>query len=88
MHYAPRTHKLSLLKQQSINSPDEEGGDSPSPHHLPMFVTERIGSNETNIYMGTYDKEMEMDKEEEDKEEDDKEEAEEEEFKLGGEKEI
>eukprot|EP00957_Ditylum_brightwellii_P003065 234408-Ditylum_brightwellii.AAC.1 len=56
--------------QQLINSSEEEGKDSPSPPHLPMFGSEKVGPNETNIYMGTYDKEMEMDKDKEDKEED------------------
>eukprot|EP00957_Ditylum_brightwellii_P182637 13911402-Ditylum_brightwellii.AAC.1 len=44
-----------------------------------MFVTERVGPNDTNIYIRVYDEEMEMDNKEEEEEE--------EEFKLGDESE-
>ena len=36
---------------------------------IPMFFTKRVGPNETDTYMGTYDEEMEMDKEDKKNEE-------------------
>eukprot|EP00957_Ditylum_brightwellii_P097399 7418400-Ditylum_brightwellii.AAC.1 len=60
---------LCMTTQQSIKTSDEEGGDTPSPLHLPMFITEIVGPNKTNICMGPNGEEMEEESVEDEEEE-------------------
>eukprot|EP00957_Ditylum_brightwellii_P200792 15306056-Ditylum_brightwellii.AAC.1 len=59
---AQYTYKFSsprcMTTQQSIKTLDEEGEETPSPSRLPMFITERVGPNKTNICMGPHKEEM------------------------------